>query len=95
MSKTLFTLTAMAFAAATLAGPASAASCPDLWYKRNAIYDANGYCFKTAKGKATFDNSDCWTSHPKFSSWEWKQIKAIKKMEKLEGCTPGGNSAPG
>jgi hypothetical protein len=91
----IMTLASITLAAVVFAGPASAASCYDLWYKRNAIYDANGFCFKTAKGKATFDNSDCWTSHPSFSTYEWKQIKAIKKQEKYEGCTAGGNSAPG
>ena len=48
-----------------LAPAASAASCWDLWYERNAIYDANGFCFSTSLGKRTFDNSDCWTKNPR------------------------------
>ena len=40
---------------------ASAASCWDLWYERNAIYDQNGYCFSSSLGKRTFNNADCWT----------------------------------
>src|SRR3954468_8166938 len=34
-------------------------SCDSLWTVRNSIFNDNGYCFKTAKAKATFDNSDC------------------------------------
>jgi YARHG domain len=90
-----FKLIGLTLVALTLSSPAMAAFCPDLWFERNAIYDENGFCFKTEKGKATFDNSDCWTSKPKFSKSEWNRIKAIKRQEKLEGCTAGGNSAPG
>jgi hypothetical protein len=61
-------------------------SCYDLWYARNAIYDENGYCFKSDLGKETFDNSDCWTSKPKFSKAEWAAILAIKDEEEARGC---------
>lgn len=72
----------------TLPGVAMAAkpSCYDLWYARNAIYDDNGYCFKTSLGKEVFDNSDCWTSKPKFSKKEWATILAIKDEEDARGC---------
>jgi YARHG domain len=91
---TRFKLIGLALIGLTATEPAFAA-CPELWFERNAIYDDNGYCFKTEKGRATFDNSDCWTTHPTFSKWETKRIKAIKREERLQGCTPGGNSAPG
>ena len=61
-------------------------SCFDLWYARNAIYDENGYCFKTDLGKEYFDNSDCWTSKPKFSKKEWAMIEAIKDEEDARNC---------
>jgi|JI6StandDraft_1071083.scaffolds.fasta_scaffold232716_1 hypothetical protein len=80
-------LASIALAAAVVAGPASAASCYELWYKRNAMYDAKGFCFKTEKGQLVFNNDDCWTSHPKFSSSQWKKINAIRKQEKAMGCT--------
>ena len=83
----ILTLTSLAIAAAVLAGPASAASCYDLWYKRNAMYDAKGFCFQTEKGQLVFNNDDCWTSNPKFSTSQWKKIKAIRKQEKYQGCT--------
>ena len=47
--------TAVLATAALVALPsvAMAASCYDLWYARNAIYDDNGYCFSTELGMST------------------------------------------
>jgi hypothetical protein len=66
--------------------PALAESCYDLWYERNSIYDANGYCFKTELGQQTFDNSDCYTKHPKFSKQEQWRIDELKSEEESRGC---------
>jgi hypothetical protein len=66
--------------------PALAESCYDLWYERNAIYDRNGFCFSSDLGQQTFDNSDCWTKHAKFSRSEQRQIDAIKEEEESRGC---------
>jgi len=63
-----------------------AASCYDLWYARNQIYDDNGYCFSTELGMETFDNSDCWTTHPHLSKWEQKQVAQIQYQEKIKHC---------
>jgi hypothetical protein len=71
---------------ASLAGPAMATSCYDLWYQRNAIFDENGYCFKTELGQQTFDNSDCWTDTPQLSKAEQKRVDAIRKEERRRGC---------
>lgn len=65
---------------------AFADSCYDLWYERNAIYDDNGYCFKTDLGKRVFDNSDCYTNKPTFSKAEWRRIEQIRRQEKRLGC---------
>ncbi len=65
---------------------AMAASCLDLWYARNAIYDDNGFCFKTDLALEYFDNSDCWTRNPHFSKSEQKAINAIVAEEKRRGC---------
>lgn len=70
----------------TLPGTAMAASCFDMWYARNAIYDANGYCFKSGLALKYFDNGDCWTTKPKFSKKEWAVIVAIKNEEEARGC---------
>ena len=64
----------------------AANSCFDLWYARNAIYDAKGYCFKTDLAQEYFDNSDCTTSKPKFTKKELAFIEAIKKEEAKRGC---------
>jgi hypothetical protein len=76
------------FALTTLviASPAMAESCYDLWFERNAIYDANGFCFSTSLGKRTFDNSDCYTSNPKLSGPERRRIAQIQKAERRMGC---------
>ncbi len=36
----------------------SSSGCDDLWYRRNAIYKAGGYCFKTPRAIAQF--WQCW-----------------------------------
>lgn len=69
-----------------LAPAASAASCWDLWYERNAIYDDNGFCFSTSLGKRTFDNSDCWTKNPELSQWEQRRVAQIQAEERRRGC---------
>jgi hypothetical protein len=75
------------------AAPASAESCYDLWYRRNEIFAANGYCFKTALGIDTFGNADCYTSSPRLSRSDRREVNAIKAEEKRRGCRV--NSAPG
>jgi YARHG domain len=66
--------------------PASATSCADLWYQRNQIYAENGYCFKTKLGRDTFGNAGCFTSNPKLSKFEARDVKEIKQEEKKRGC---------
>ena len=65
---------------------AMAASCYDLWYARNAIYDDNGYCFSTDLGQEVFDNSDCWTKHPHLSKKEQAEVADIQALEKAKHC---------
>jgi hypothetical protein len=51
---------ALAAAAVSLAAaPAHAQSCQDLWTERNGYYQANGYCFKTARAIRYFGNGGC------------------------------------
>ena len=65
---------------------ASANTCFDLWYQRNAIFAANGYCFGTAKGKANFSNDSCTTTTPNLSASERRDVDRIKSEEKRNGC---------
>ncbi len=77
-------VTALALTAGV--APASAASCYDLWYERNQIYDDNGFCFKSQLGQDTFDNSDCYTSHPDLSRAEERRVAQIKARERAKRC---------
>ena len=63
-----------------------AASCYDLWYERNQIYDDNGFCFKTQLGQETFDNSDCYTDNAQLSKAEQRRVAQIKAEEKRKRC---------
>ncbi|KAF0116536.1 MAG: hypothetical protein FD163_1564 [Hyphomonadaceae bacterium] len=74
------------FSGVFLSGPAMATSCYDLWYERNSIYNDNGYCFQTALGRRVFDNSDCFTSHPRFTRAEQAKIDAIVRQERRQRC---------
>ncbi len=68
---------------ATLAG----LSCDALWVARNEIFDRNGYCFETARGKAYFDNADCRTSSQNIlTSLERRNVDAIRAWERRRGC---------
>ena len=65
---------------------AFAESCYDLWYERNSIYDSYGFCFQTALGEETFDNSDCYTRHPHLSYQDQQIVAEIQRREKLKHC---------
>ncbi len=64
-------------------------SCENLWYVRNRIYDENGYCFQTARGRHAFDNSDCWVhnqSRVRLSQIERHNVDAIIQAEEENDC---------
>jgi YARHG domain len=64
-------------------------SCQNLWHVRNRIYDENGFCFKTARARAAFDNSDCWVrtqSKVQLSTIERHNVNAIVEAESENGC---------
>ena len=64
-------------------------SCQNLWHVRNRIYDENGYCFTTARGRRAFDNSDCWVhsqSKVKLSAIERHNVNSIVEAEAANGC---------
>ena len=69
---------------------ASTESCYDLWYERNAIYDAYGYCFSTPLGRRTFDNSACHTSSPSLAPEDRERAERIRKEEKRRKCKVNG-----
>ena len=64
-------------------------SCDSLWTVRNTIYDENGYCFKTAKAKAVFDNAGCLytnASQVPLNTYERGNIDRIVKIERDKSC---------
>lgn len=65
--------------------PASAATCFQLWYQRNAIYDKYDYCFQTAMARQYFGTA-CSTSNPQMSSKDWNKVANIRAQEKAKGC---------
>ncbi len=72
--------------------PASAlgsATCEELYLARNAIYYANGYCFKTQRAIATFGNDGCrWRNDGDvpFTRLERANIDSITAVERRSGC---------
>lgn len=53
----LFGFTTLAMT--TAPRPVLAQSCDDLWFARNEIYKAQGYCFRTRRGIEAFGNAGC------------------------------------
>ncbi len=64
-------------------------SCDALWTVRNTIYYENGYCFKTARGKANFDNSACKYNSASLvprNDFERQNVDRVVKVEKEKHC---------
>ena len=60
--------------------------CYNLWYQRNAIFYANGYCFTSPQGIAEFEDGTCHTSSPSLSVVEKDSLLRIKREEKQNNC---------
>lgn len=62
-------------------------TCEELWIARNEIFDRNGYCFRSARGQAYFDNADCTSdSQDILSPLEWENVALIKQAEARKQC---------
>ena len=64
-------------------------SCDALWTVRNTMYSENGYCFKTARGLAAFDNSTCSYDDlgmVPLNAYERENVGRIVKVERQKGC---------
>ena len=77
---------------APVAGPSGARAqgyCSDLWYARNSIYKAAGYCFRTARGIRTFGNAGCLHDSEydlPLSASQRAEINRIVQAERAQGC---------
>ncbi len=59
--------------------------CEDLWYQRNRIFAARGYCFGSPKGQAAFPNS-CFPPYGELTAAERQLVGYIKSLEAQAGC---------
>ncbi|ADP71876.1 hypothetical protein Rvan_2664 [Rhodomicrobium vannielii ATCC 17100] len=83
------TATSLLAAPAALAQDYWSQSCGDLWYRRNAIYAANGYCFKTERALRVFGNNGCRfyvEADVPMSRAERAEIDIIRSVEARKGC---------
>lgn len=60
-------------------------SCNKLWYERNAIYAAAGFCFKSERGIANF-GSACRPPYGKIPAYKKDVADHIKSIEVAKGC---------
>lgn len=95
MQRALLVAALLIGAVPTLAIPDASAqgyggySCADLWYQRNAIYKAAGYCFKTARAISAFGNAGCRYDSEyglPLSARQRAAINAIVRAERYKGC---------
>jgi hypothetical protein len=87
--KTALLLGSLAAGVAGLSMPAQAQSCGDLWYSRNEIYKAQGYCFKTARAIRAFGNAGCQYDNLEdvpLSRAQQRVIADIVRDERAIGC---------
>lgn len=60
-------------------------NCYDLWYERNAIYAAKGYCFESERALRTFGRA-CFPPYGRLSPREQDEVRYIKSLEARRGC---------
>ncbi len=91
MTRILLSALALALGLPLLAAPtpAAAQSCEDLWYQRNEIYKAQGYCFRTQRGIRAFGNAGCQYDDVEdvpLSASQRRLIAGIQSEERARGC---------
>ena len=64
-------------------------SCEQLWTVRNAIFQENGFCFRTKRALAVFSNDGC-TSHVSgdlpLNHFEQENVSRVLKVERQMAC---------
>ena len=63
----------------------SAMSCGQLWYARNEVFARNGYCFKMARGRASF-GANCFPPYGKLGRADQRIVDRIRSWERRKGC---------
>lgn len=74
-----------AVGAATPAAAQSGMTCEQLWYERNAIYAAKGFCFKTQRARNVFGRA-CFPPYGKLTPAEQRRVNNIEQWEVYQGC---------
>jgi len=87
-----FAIASIAAVSSAFAIPSTAAaqnyaamSCGDLWYARNAIYAAKGYCFKTQRARNVFGRA-CFPPYGQLTPYEEREVARIQQWEVRKGC---------
>lgn len=79
-------LLVVALAPAAWPGKAHAQGiCENLWFERNEIYARKGFCFKTARARATF-GAGCFPPYGQLSGFERRRVEDIQAEENARGC---------
>ncbi|MFG1346739.1 YARHG domain-containing protein [Xanthobacter autotrophicus DSM 431] len=60
-------------------------SCRALWYRRNAVYAEQGYCFKTKDAIATFGER-CFPPYGQLTPAQQRYVDQVKAWEARKGC---------
>jgi YARHG domain-containing protein len=71
-------------------------TCDELWYERNSIFKAAGYCFKTPRAISAFGNSRCAHQNVRnlpLSPRDRQRVKAIQLLERDGACIQQDTSA--
>ena len=66
-------------------------SCDELWYARNQIYAAEGYCFRTRRAQAVFGTS-CISPYGRLKPNEERQVNILQSWEHMRRCNSVGAS---
>jgi len=75
----------LGFPGAIYAQDASLMSCNELWYARNQIYAAEGYCFSTARAQSIF-GMGCFPPYGKLNPEEKQRVNLFQTWESRRGC---------
>ena len=70
---------------AGFAQDASLMSCNELWYARNQIYAAEGYCFSTPRAQAIF-GMGCFPPYGRLNPVEKQRVNTLETWEHVRGC---------
>ena len=67
------------------AGDYARMTCDQLWYERNAIYAAKGFCFRTERARRVF-GPGCFPPYGDLDAAESRRVSAIQEWEGRKGC---------